>query len=82
MRNYQKIEKLKAQLTALIDLIAPLLLKEVDDADEEELNETELDVLRQAGIIPPSKASKKSKRSVKHFIFVDSEEEGAFLRVS
>ena len=72
----QKIEKLKAQLTALADIIAPRLLGRADDDGDDELEETELDVLRQAGVIQASQKSKRPNRSTKHLIFVDNEEEG------
>ncbi|KAI5121153.1 hypothetical protein M0805_007151 [Coniferiporia weirii] len=70
----KKIEKLKAQLTALADLIAPHLA--YDDEQEHGLDEEELSVLGQAGIVRPSKKSKgKSKQSSKHLIFMDNEGE-------
>ncbi|KAL5519258.1 hypothetical protein ACEPAH_941 [Sanghuangporus vaninii] len=73
----KKIEKLKAQLTELADLIAPHVASgKEQDGDEVGLDEQELDVLRQAGIIKASKSSKRpSKRSSKHIIFVENEEE-------
>ncbi|KAL5494964.1 hypothetical protein ACEPAI_426 [Sanghuangporus weigelae] len=73
----KKIEKLKAQLTELADLIAPHVVSGKDQDNEEDgLDEQELGVLRQAGIIKAPKSSKRpSKRSSKHIIFVESEEE-------
>ncbi|KAH8119897.1 u3 small nucleolar RNA-associated protein 11 [Phellopilus nigrolimitatus] len=74
----KKIEKLKAQLTALADLIAPHLLSNGEEGDDDKLEDEELDVLRQAGIIQESKSSKrKSKQASKHIIFVDNEDEAS-----
>lgn len=72
----QKIEKLKGQLTALADLVAPYLSGV--DKDNDGLDEDELDVLRKAGVISSgSKVSEKSKRRSKnHILFVESAEEG------
>ena len=74
----QKIERLKAQLTQLADLIAPHFEKTAndddDDDDDDELDEGELDILQRAGIIPSGMKSKgKSKRSTKHIIFAGNE---------
>ena len=40
------------------------------------MSESELETLRKAGIISVSKSSLKRKRSSKHFVFVDSADEG------
>jgi U3 small nucleolar RNA-associated protein 11 len=66
----QKIVRLKAHLTALADLVKPL----TEDEAYEQLNETELKTLSEAGII--SSPSQISKTSAKHIIFVDNDEEG------
>ncbi|KAI0361469.1 small-subunit processome [Trametes cingulata] len=72
----KKIDKLKTQLLQLADLLKPSVLKGEDD--DEELDEQELEVLREAGIIPPeSKKSRRKSRSKKgkHVLFAEDEEE-------
>ncbi|EJD03662.1 u3 small nucleolar RNA-associated protein 11 [Fomitiporia mediterranea MF3/22] len=73
----KKIEKLKAQLTELADLIAPYLTSEKGAEEESDgLDEEELDVLRQAGIIKAPKSRRQTaKRSSKHIIFVENVDE-------
>lgn len=71
----QKVEKLKAQITELADLIAPHLNGSLHETDSL-LDESELDTLRKAGIVAGSKPSLKRKRSSKHLVFVDSAAEG------
>ncbi|KAI0077441.1 small-subunit processome [Panus rudis PR-1116 ss-1] len=76
----KKIDKLKSQLTALADLVKSDTLT---SEDEDELDESELEVLREAGIIPgPSTQSRRKRKSTskpkpKHVLFADEEEEGA-----
>ena len=67
---------MKNQLSVLADLVNPL-----DEDDEDMLDEAELQVLREAGIIAaqPSKRRRKyMKPKAKHIIFtVEDEEDGA-----
>ncbi|OSD03204.1 small-subunit processome [Trametes coccinea BRFM310] len=72
----KKIDRLKNQLMQLADLLKPGSLEAEDDA--EELDEQELEVLREAGVIPPEskKARRKShSKKGKHVLFAESEEE-------
>jgi U3 small nucleolar RNA-associated protein 11 len=73
---------LKAQLTALADLIKPSSVN-TDNADdgavEDDLDEDELEILRDAGVILRSRSNLgKGGKKPKHIVFVDDEEEGAF----
>lgn len=71
----QKIDKLKNQLSALADLVKPL------DEDDEELGEEEMDVLREAGILPPVSKSKRRRQNytrAKHIVFAENEDEGVY----
>ncbi|KAL4269263.1 UTP11 family protein [Pleurotus pulmonarius] len=68
----KKIDKIKGQLTAMVDLLKP----SQDDTDGQ-LDVAELDTLRDAGLIQPS--TSKRKRSTKHIIFVDNEAEARRL---
>ncbi len=65
----QKIDKIKGQLTAMVDLLKP----SQDDTDGQ-LDAAELDTLRDAGLI--QHGTSKRKKSTKHIIFVDNEAEG------
>lgn len=66
----KKIEKLRVQLGADAGLRAPGAL--------EGLEEDELEVLREAGIIAgPSGSKKGRKRKASHIVFAEDEEEGA-----
>jgi U3 small nucleolar RNA-associated protein 11 len=84
----KKIEKLKDRLKALAELFAPSLANDVhqaeDDDDDAGLDEEELEILRDAGIIAgPSKVGRKRKSSrsgAKHIVFVENEEEGTYGR--
>ncbi|KAI9065863.1 small-subunit processome [Trametes sanguinea] len=72
----KKIDRLKNQLMQLADLLKPGSLEAEDDADE--LDEQELEVLREAGVIPPEskKARRKShSKKGKHVLFAETEEE-------
>ncbi|EPQ60368.1 small-subunit processome [Gloeophyllum trabeum ATCC 11539] len=70
----KKIDKLRNQLSVLADLVKPGhpggQLNDDDELDEDEVN-----ILVEAGIIPPSKMSRKDKASSNHVVFVDSQEE-------
>ncbi|KAI0034161.1 small-subunit processome [Vararia minispora EC-137] len=70
----KKIEKLKVQLTEDVEFMAPGILDELED--------DELQVLQEAGVIPgPSRTSKRSKKpTAKHIVFADDEVEAAALR--
>jgi U3 small nucleolar RNA-associated protein 11 len=74
--RWQKIDKIKSQLTGLADLMKPL-----SDGRDEGLEEDELETLRDAGIIlRPRKG--KGKSGPKHIVFVESNDEGACLVIS
>ncbi|KAE9400555.1 small-subunit processome [Gymnopus androsaceus JB14] len=64
----KKIDKIKAQLTALADLVNPSALSE--DAEEGSFDPEEIDVLRDAGIF----SSQYRKGKNRHIVFVDDEE--------
>ncbi|KAI8990559.1 small-subunit processome [Trametes punicea] len=72
----KKIDRLKSQLTQLADLLKPGTLDDEDDA--EQLDEQELDVLREAGVIPPESKNARRKsdsKKGKHLLFAENEEE-------
>ncbi|KIP10113.1 hypothetical protein PHLGIDRAFT_115748 [Phlebiopsis gigantea 11061_1 CR5-6] len=71
--NQKKIDRLKAQLTAQADLVRSDPLD-----DEEELDEEELQVLRDADIIASISTSKRHRRRsrAKHIVFTEDEEQG------
>ncbi|KAJ7361511.1 u3 small nucleolar RNA-associated protein 11 [Mycena albidolilacea] len=66
----KKIDKIKAQLTAMADLMKPGGLE--NDEDIEELEPDEIETLQDAGIIPKRKGK---GRAPKHIVFVDNEDE-------
>ncbi|KDQ17695.1 hypothetical protein BOTBODRAFT_29854 [Botryobasidium botryosum FD-172 SS1] len=82
----KKIAALKAQLTALVDLVTPGRVANDDFKDEsEEFNEEEVKTLREAGILPePSKAKGKGKAKAEpnHIIFVDDAKQAKNYRPS
>ncbi|KAJ8495639.1 hypothetical protein ONZ51_g1565 [Trametes cubensis] len=72
----KKIDRLKSQLTQLADLFKHDPLGEEGDTDD--LDEEEVEVLREAGVLPPE--SKKSRRKShskkgKHLMFAEDEAE-------
>jgi U3 small nucleolar RNA-associated protein 11 len=71
----KKIEKLKVHLTVDAQMLSPAAL--------EELEEVDLEVLREAGIIPtPLKANKRSQKVAPvHIMFAEDESEGACMRL-
>jgi len=76
----KKIEKLKDQLSALADLFVPSNRDNLHDSDDDDtgLEEDELEILKDAGIIVrPSKTRKRrsSRHQAKHVVFVENEEE-------
>ncbi|KAI9460568.1 u3 small nucleolar RNA-associated protein 11 [Lactarius psammicola] len=77
----KKIEKLKDQLSALADLFVPSTrdnVHESDDDDDTGLDEDELEILKDAGIIAKSSKTRKRRtlrHPAKHVVFVESEEE-------
>ncbi|KAG1760349.1 u3 small nucleolar RNA-associated protein 11 [Suillus occidentalis] len=68
----KKIERIKSQLTALANLIAP-------QDDNDALDETDLETLREAGVIPPET---KRRRLPRHIIFAENETEGESKQLS
>ncbi|KAJ7631183.1 u3 small nucleolar RNA-associated protein 11 [Roridomyces roridus] len=69
----KKIDKTKAQLTAMADLIKPGSV-EADDSDaEEDLDPQEVEILQNAGIISTRKG--KGRAQPKHIVFVQDEDE-------
>ncbi|GLB35943.1 putative U3 small nucleolar RNA-associated protein 11 [Lyophyllum shimeji] len=72
LAGLKKIDKLKSQLTAMADLLKPPSLGE----DEDGLDEEEIQILTDAGIISgASGRSKPGRRRPKHIVFVDNEKE-------
>ncbi|KAL1748992.1 small-subunit processome [Schizophyllum fasciatum] len=69
--NSKKIDKLKARLMSQADLLRPGV------EDDEDLDEDELEVLREAEILPrPSgKGKGKARAKSRHLVFVDSPQE-------
>jgi len=65
----KKIDKLKCQLTSLADLMKP------DDNVDDDLDDKDLQVLSDAGIISGPTRMKKGRSRPKHIVFVDGEEE-------
>lgn len=76
----QKIDQLKDQLTQLANLLqsGPL----ADGVEADGLDEHEVDVLREAGILPAAtkKARQKarSKKRTKHIVFTEDPNAGTF----
>jgi U3 small nucleolar RNA-associated protein 11 len=71
LNSYQKIDKIKAQLMAMADLMKPGELE--PDGDTTGLNADEIETLQNAGII----SKRKGKgRAPKHIVFVQDEAEG------
>ncbi|TFK94416.1 small-subunit processome [Polyporus arcularius HHB13444] len=75
----KKIDKLKNQLTQLANLLSA---PSADHSGAGELDDHELEVLREAGVLPPAPAAKRSQRKAhskkgKHIIFAEDPEEGA-----
>ncbi|KXN88740.1 putative U3 small nucleolar RNA-associated protein 11 [Leucoagaricus sp. SymC.cos] len=68
--NSKKIDHIKNQLTTMADLIRDPLAEK----DEEGLEEDELKILRDAGILHSSSKA-LGKRKAKHIVFADSAEE-------
>ncbi|KAG2057046.1 small-subunit processome [Suillus hirtellus] len=71
----KKIERIKSQLTALANLIAPQD-DNIEDDGEDALDETDLETLREAGIIPPGT---KQRPPPRHIIFAENEVEAKQL---
>jgi U3 small nucleolar RNA-associated protein 11 len=69
---WQKIERIKSQLTALANLIAPQD-DNIQDDGEDALDETDLKTLREAGVIPPET---KRRPPPRHIIFAENDTEG------
>ncbi|KAG1889515.1 u3 small nucleolar RNA-associated protein 11 [Suillus subluteus] len=72
-----KIERIKSQLTALANLIAPH--DNIEDDGEDALDETDLETLREAGVIPPET---KRRPPPRHIIFAENETEGESKQLS
>ncbi|KAG0704405.1 u3 small nucleolar RNA-associated protein 11 [Suillus ampliporus] len=71
----KKIEKIKSQLTALANLITPQD-DNLEDDDEDALDATDLETLREAGVIPPET---KRRPPPRHIIFAENETEAKQL---
>ncbi|TFK56706.1 small-subunit processome [Heliocybe sulcata] len=69
----KKIDKLRNQLTVLADLVKPGLIN-ANAEDDDVLDDDEVSILVEAGIIPASKPSRKSKSGGHHVVFVDSQD--------
>ncbi|KAJ7751262.1 u3 small nucleolar RNA-associated protein 11 [Mycena maculata] len=67
----KKIDKIKAQLMAMADLMKPGALE--DDEDTEDLDAEEIETLQKAGIISSHKG--KGRVQSKHIVFVQDEDE-------
>ncbi len=65
----QKIDKIKAQLSDMVDAVT--------DEDYEALGDGQTELLEEAGVIPKSK---KGRRKSKHITFVKNEDEGMSTR--
>ncbi|KAF5388506.1 hypothetical protein D9757_004604 [Collybiopsis confluens] len=63
--NLKKIDKIKTQLSAMVDLTNP-------DDEEDDLGTKEAQVLREAGILPSQ--SRKGRKL--HVVFVDDDDDG------
>ncbi|KAA1468036.1 u3 small nucleolar RNA-associated protein 11 [Dentipellis sp. KUC8613] len=80
----KKIEKIKEQLSAMADLLRPGSAA-IDEEDEEEaLDEEDLEILQEAGIIikPSDKRQQRIKRNPKHIVFAEDEAEARQLAAS
>jgi len=79
----KKIDKLKAQLTALADLMTPGKVGTDDveeEYDEDDFDEEDVQVLQDAGVLPSSSSSRsgkrrESERKSKHVLFVSNPDE-------
>jgi U3 small nucleolar RNA-associated protein 11 len=71
----KKIERIKSQLTALANLIAPQD-DNIQDDGEDALDETDLKTLREAGVIPPET---KRRPPPRHIIFAENDTEAKQL---
>lgn len=71
----KKIERIKSQLTALANLIAPQD-DNMEDDGEDALDEIDLETLREAGVIPPET---KRRPLPRHIIFAENETEAKQL---
>ncbi|KAG2755442.1 small-subunit processome [Suillus brevipes Sb2] len=74
----KKIERIKSQLTALANLIAPQD-DNMEDDGEDALDEIDLETLREAGVIPPET---KRRPLPRHIIFAENETEGKSKQLS
>lgn len=77
-RHGQKIDKLKSQLTQLANLLSE---PSTDDAGADELDDQELEVLREAGVLPPAPGGRRARRKThskkgKHIVFAADPDEG------
>jgi len=73
----KKIDKLKGRLSALADLVKPNSFEEDDES--EELDEEEIDILREAGIFADTSKTSKRRNSKRkpsqHIVFAEDEQE-------
>ncbi|KAG8700095.1 hypothetical protein FRC08_004926 [Ceratobasidium sp. 394] len=71
-KGQKRIDAIRAQLTAMVDLVPT-----VEDTDD--LDEDAVETLRKAGVLPPATASRKGKGKAaqsnpRHIVFVDEED--------
>lgn len=75
----QKIDKLKSHLSALANLIKPT---EGEKGDAEKLDDADLLILQEAGVIPAPSLRRKRKSGAsqrgKHILFAESPEQGIY----
>ncbi|RPD82426.1 small-subunit processome [Lentinus tigrinus ALCF2SS1-7] len=73
----KKIDKVKSQLTQLANLLSG---PSPDAGGADELDDQELEVLREAGVLPPAPGSKRARRKThskkgKHIVFAEDPEQ-------
>ncbi|KAF8595247.1 hypothetical protein BDV93DRAFT_107826 [Ceratobasidium sp. AG-I] len=71
-KNVKRMDAIKAQLTAMVDLVPT-------EGDVDEMEEDVVEQLREAGVLPPARKAKGKGRALaagaKHIVFVDNEDE-------
>ncbi|KAH8099289.1 u3 small nucleolar RNA-associated protein 11 [Cristinia sonorae] len=83
LAGLKKIDRIKAQLSTIADLLGSRTLDGNDYGEHNDLDEEELEILHDAGIIArPSTTSRRSKSkrpAPKHIVFAESEEQARTL---